>query len=223
MIPKTRKNPRQQSESTKSGMLRNGVLFMSSDSHKNENDDVEVSEKNSDEVGPAIEDQKSTNMFAPFSWNDDPYMKPPSPQVEDANLLFYDVLLILNLSLSISFWVVHRMSIDFIGSAVGEGSLMCILWIAAGLYNGAFLYSAVDGHYGSSSDKGGPRAAGFLGLQTFIGTVNLRICVALVMAILEHRKVGVTAAEQLVPLEIVFGLVLMSMWRALHSYSTPRT
>ena len=114
------------------------------------------------------------------------------------------------------------MNFDFIGSAVSEGSLVCILWIAAGLYNGAFLYSAVDGHYGSTDERGGPRAAGMLGLHTFMSAASMRVILALVMAVLEHRKVGVVAGEQLIPLEIAFGLLLMSMWRALHSSFVPR-
>jgi hypothetical protein len=114
------------------------------------------------------------------------------------------------------------MSFEFVGSAVSEGSLFCLLWIAAGLGNGAFLYSAVDGHYGSADERAGPKAAGLLGLYTFMSASNLRILVALATAVLEHRKVGQVAGEQLIPLEIVFGLVLMSMWRALHSTYTPR-
>lgn len=157
--------------------------------------------------------------FLPF--NGDEYKKPPPFQVEDANVLFFDVFLLLNLSLSISFWAVHRMSFDYIGSAVSEGSLLCLLWIAAGLFNGAFLYSAVDGHYGSTDERGGPKAAGLLGLHTFISASSLRIIVALAMAVLEHRKVGI-GGEQLIPLEIAFGLVLMSSWRTLHSSYTPR-
>lgn len=161
-------------------------------------------------------------FFQFFNQESDTYKKPPPLQVEDSSLLFYDVFLLLNLSLSISFWVVHRMSLDYIGIAVSEGSLLCILWILAGLGNGAFLNSAVDGHYGAMSEKGGPKAAGMLGLHTFISTANLRIVVALVMAVLEHRKVGDLAGEQLIPLEILFGLVLMSCWRALHSSFVPR-
>lgn len=40
----------------------------------------------------------------------------------DTSLLFYNVFLILNLSLSISFRAAHRMSFEYIGSAVSEGS-----------------------------------------------------------------------------------------------------
>jgi hypothetical protein len=148
--------------------------------------------------------------------------KMPPLIVEDNQLLLYDLVLILNLTVSISLWVVHRMSFDFIAPALSEGSLMCILWIIAGLYNGAFLYSAVDGHYASSDDRGGPKAAGMLGLHTFINAANLRVMVALASAVLEHRKVGIVPGEDLVPLEIAFGLVLLSMWRLLHSSFTPR-
>lgn len=150
------------------------------------------------------------------------YQKPPPLQVEDNSVLLYDVFLLVNLSASISFWVTHRMDFQYIGSAISEGSLLSILWIIAGLYHGAFLYSAVDGHYGSMDEKGGPKAAGLLGLQTFISTFNLRIVMALLTAVVEHRQVGAVVGEELIPLELIFGLVLMSCWRALHSSYTPR-
>lgn len=146
--------------------------------------------------------------------------KPPPIQIEDAPLLFYDIFLILNLSVSISFWVVHRMSFSDIVPAFSEGSLLSILWVIAGLWNGAFLYSAVDGHHDmtkDNQDKGGPASAAMLGLSTFVATANLRILVALATAFIEHRKVGVTNGEELIPLEIAFGLMLMSAWRMLHS------
>jgi len=148
--------------------------------------------------------------------------KIPPFLVEDTPLLFYDVLLILNLTASISFWVVHRMSFDYIGAAVGEGSLMCILWIICGLYNGAFLSSAVDGHYGSLDERGGPVAAGRLGFNTFINTSSLRVLLALVTAVTENRKVGLAPGEDLILMEISFGILLMSAWRFLHSSNTPR-
>ena len=154
------------------------------------------------------------------------YRKPPPIQIEDTSVLFYDIFLILNLTLSISFWVVHRLSFQDILPALSEGSLLCMLWVIAGLWNGAFLFSAVDGHYDTNSNepehegKGGPTSAALLGLSTFIGTANLRILFALGTAVLEHRKVGVANGEELIPLEIAFGLMLMSAWRMLHSSYT---
>ena len=147
----------------------------------------------------------------------------PPLQVDDINILYYDVFLLINLSASISFWVVHRMNFTYIASSLNEGALVSICWILAGLANGAFLYSAVDGHYTGyeNSDKGGPKAAGLLGLSTFIGTSSIRVLIALTCAICQHRPVGV-GGEELIPLEIVTGLVLMSLWRALHSAYTPR-
>ncbi len=196
-------------------------LYMSSEMKKETDESFSSENSNKKEVS---RDEniigwmdKMVEFFPP---ND--YAKPPPFQVEDTSVLFYDVFLILNLSVSISFWAVHRMDFDFIGSAVSEGSLFCLLWIAAGLYNGAFLYSAVDGHYGSADKRGGPKAAGLLGLHTFMSASSMRIVVALAMAVLEHRKVGLVAGEQLIPLEIAFGLLLMSMWRALHSSYVPR-
>lgn len=148
--------------------------------------------------------------------------KLPPLLVEDNQLLLYDIVLLLNLTASISFWVIHRLSFDYISAALSEGSLMCILWIICGLFNGAFLFSAVDGHYNPSDERAGPKAAGMLGLHTFINTASLRVVVALISAVLEHRKVGAVPGEDLVPLEIAFGLVLLSMWRLLHSCFTPR-
>jgi hypothetical protein len=153
---------------------------------------------------------------------DKAFKRLPPFQVEDLNVLFYDTFLIINLSVSISFWVVHRMDLAWIGTAFNEGCLMSLLWIAAGLYTGAFLNSAVDGHFGSSEERGGPRAAGLLACNTYINAVNLRLLFAFVVAVIQHRPVGSAAGEQLMPLEIGFGLMLMIFWRALHSSFVPR-
>ena len=67
----------------------------------------------------------------------------PPIQVDDTNLLYYDVFLLVNLSASISFWVAHRMQYTYIPMALNEGALLSISWIIAGLANGAFLYSAI--------------------------------------------------------------------------------
>jgi hypothetical protein len=196
---------------------------MSHSPNNEKNEDLSLTATGKDSESKWLKDMlEGSPLLGFFKRDGDEYKKPPPLQVEDTSLLFYDVFLIMNLSLSTSFWVVHRMSFEFVGSAVSEGSLFCLLWIAAGLGNGAFLYSAVDGHYGSTDERGGPKAAGLLGLYTFIGASNLRILVALATAVVEHRKVGSVAGEQLIPLEIIFGLVLMSMWRALHSSYTPR-
>uniref|UniRef100_A0A7S0B382 Uncharacterized protein n=1 Tax=Minutocellus polymorphus TaxID=265543 RepID=A0A7S0B382_9STRA len=148
----------------------------------------------------------------------------PPVQVDDTNLLIYDVFLLVNLSASISFWVVHRMNFLFLAESLNEGALLCICWIISGLANGAFLYSAVDGHWdpsGKDADKGGPKAAGLLGLSTFVGASSIRILIALAVAVADHRPVG-SGGEALIPLEILVGLILMSSWRALHSANTPR-
>jgi hypothetical protein len=128
----------------------------------------------------------------------------------------------VNLVVSISFWVTHRMDFSYLVPAISEGSLLSVLWMASGLYTGAFLYSAVDGHYATSDERAGPRAAGLLGFHTFLNTVNLRLVVALLMAVAQHRPVGSGLGEDLLPLEIGFGFVLMSCWRILHSSSVPR-
>jgi len=146
----------------------------------------------------------------------------PPPQVEDSSLLLYDVFLLINLTLSVSFWSAHRLSFEYIGSAFSEGCLLCIMWIGAGLYSGAFLLSAVDGHYGAIDERGGPKAAGRLGFHTFLNTVNFRLVFALASAVLDHRPVGSAPGEELLLLESLFGFLLMPSWRALHSSYTLR-
>jgi len=173
----------------------------------------------------------------------------PPLQVDDTNLLLYDVALFLNLVVSISFWVVHRMQVDFVALAFNEGSLLSICWIIAGLWHGAFLDSAIDGHQrpqyfvgeddsaseSSQSEKdntpfwemptlstGGPTAAGLLAVNTFINTISLRLIMALVVAVAEHRAVFDDPLEQLIPYEVGFGLILMSAWRSIHSAFVPR-
>lgn len=167
----------------------------------------------------------SSSLSMPVSFD-----KPPPMQIDDFSLLFYDIFLLLNLSVSVSFWVVHRLSLLDILPAFSEGSLLCILWIISGLWNGAFLYSAVDGHYdpreqgnGEDEGKGGPTYAALLGLSTFVTTANLRVIIALVTAMVEHRRVGAHHGEDLIPLEIACGLILMASWRMLHSSFTPRS
>ena len=150
------------------------------------------------------------------------WKKLPPFNVEDTSLLYYDVFLIVNLALSISFWVTHRLELAFLPAALSEGSLMSLLWICTGLVNGAFLDSAKDGHFGSSDERGGPKAAGLLGFSTFLNAINLRLVVALVMAFTEHRPIGSTPAEEIMTLEIGFGLILMSCFRFVYSSMIPR-
>mmetsp|Transcript_1439 Transcript_1439/g.3200 ORF Transcript_1439/g.3200 Transcript_1439/m.3200 type:complete len:292 (-) Transcript_1439:135-1010(-) len=151
------------------------------------------------------------------------YQKPPPIQVDDFSLLYYDIFLLLNLSVSISVWVVHRMQpLQTMGVAFNEGCLLSLCWLAAGLYTGAFLDSAVDGHYGSADPRGGPPAAAKLAVHTFINAMNVRLLVALCCAIAQHRPVGSIGGEALLPLELGLGLVLMPAWRMLHSSYLPR-
>lgn len=150
------------------------------------------------------------------------YRKPPPINIEDMNLLLYDLFLIVTVSVSSSFWVVHRMDASFLGGAFNEGCLMSIMWIISGLFNGAFLWGAVDGHFGSSDPRGGPKAAGLLGFHTYIGAVNLRLLFALIVAMIQHRSVGSVGGELLIPLEIGAGIAIISSWRFLHSLYVPR-
>lgn len=151
----------------------------------------------------------------------------PPLDVDDPQLLLYDVFLLMTLATSISFLVVHRLDFQYVASGLHEGALLSVCWIVAGLGNGAFLRSAVDGHYDPARDlaeyaaKGGPRAAGLLALSTFVTTMSLRVATALALAVPGGRPVG-TGGEELIPLEILFGLVMMSAWRFWHSVYTPR-
>jgi len=147
-----------------------------------------------------------------------PERKRPPLQVDDFSLVLYDVFLILNLTVSISFWVVHRMELDWIAGAVSEGCLLSLCWMVAGLGKGAFLFSAVDGHQPS----GGPMEAAKLATVTFLDTVNVRLLVALLWAVLQHRAVGIGPGESLLPLELGLGWMLMPLWRLLHSSYIPR-
>ena len=143
-------------------------------------------------------------------------------QVDDFEVLLFDILLLLNLVVSISFWVVHRMELDWIALALSEGCLLSLCWLGAGLSTGAFLYSAVDGHYRSGDDRGGPVAAAKLAFHTYVNAINIRLVVALVVAVSQHRPVGSVGGESLLPLELGLGLVLMPLWRMLHSSYLPR-
>lgn len=171
---------------------------------------------------PANEDPPSLfwdKLGAMFTWNGPPI------KIDDTNLLLYDAILLTNLSVSISFFVAHRLNYFYVPSSLNEGALLSLCWIISGLANGSFLYSAVDGHYdprdADYADKGGPKAAGLLAVSTFVTTCSLRIAFALLLAVAEHRPVG-SGGEELIPLEIPFGLVLMSAWRTLHAEHTIR-
>ena len=150
----------------------------------------------------------------------------PPLDVDDPQLLLYDVFLLVNLSVSISVYVVHRLNFYYLAPGLHEGALLSLCWIVAGLGNGIFLHSAVDGHYSPSdadyAEKGGPRAAGLLAVSTFVTTASLRIVVALALAVPQGRPVGTGLGEDIIPLEILFGLVVMSAWRFAHSLYTPR-
>ena len=83
----------------------------------------------------------------------------------------------------------------------------------------------MDGHFPLDDEqgRGGPMAAGALAFNTFINAINLRLVAALVGAWIQHRKVGEgSPMEELIPLEIGCGLVLMTLWRVVHSQVTPR-
>lgn len=158
-----------------------------------------------------------------FRGLEDGRKKPPPVQVDDPDVLLYDIFLIVNLSLSISFWVTHRLDFGSIPYAFSEGCLFSILWIASGLYHGSFLSSAVDGHYPPTDERSGPKSAAALAFNSYVSTVNLRLVAALVGAWIQHRAIEFSSPmEDLIPLEIGCGLVLLPMWRALHSQITPR-
>lgn len=149
----------------------------------------------------------------------------PPPEVEDFSVLLYDVLLLLNLTISVSFWVTHRYSFAYLGAALSEGCGLSVCWIVAGLLSGSFLYSAAHGHKGVITEDTTTTdvAVGALALNTFVNAVNLRLMFALVLAVVQHRPVGSGVGEDLLGLELGFGLVLMPVWRLLHGrYVTGR-
>ena len=155
--------------------------------------------------------------------------RPPPPLVvQDLDLVLFDIVLLVNLVVSIDVWVVHRRLQFFGGSntiatAVSEGCLLSCCWLAAGVWTGAFLYSAVDGHLSSSSDHAGPPAAARLAVQTFVNAINLRLIIALVTAVVQHRPaLDMQTGEALLPASLGLGLVLTPTWRWLHSNYTPR-
>lgn len=207
-------------------------LFLSSRSNEIREDEERALEDNKQQQPYSSGDKERNaskpdflqSMMESIQEYDRAWRRRPPIKVEDMNVLLYDIFLLVNLSVSISFWVVHRMDVDFIGSAFNEGCLMSLLWMAAGLFSGAFLYSAVDGHFTgpSAGEKGGPQAAGMLAFQTFVNAVNLRLLFALAVAVLQHRPVGSAVGEQIMPMEIGFGLLMMSTWRILHSSFVPR-
>eukprot|EP00980_Cylindrotheca_fusiformis_P009140 scaffold1992_cov113-Cylindrotheca_fusiformis.AAC.5 len=190
------------------------------------NDDIEDGSEDWKESSPHKESDSFSNDFLdgfPLGmFRREKYNKLPPLQVEDFNLLFYDIFLIVNLSLSISFWVTHRLSFAYLPAALNEGCIFSAFWILSGLYHGSFLMSAVDGHYGSTDERAGPKAAAALSLNTFFSAINMRLLFALGSAIVHHRQVGTSPVEELLPLEIGCGIVLMTFWRTLHSYVTPR-
>lgn len=203
-------------------------LFQSSEVKSDEerkNDKTEVGDKQ--QYNEPVDSQKSTSSLkrlSDFLQNELRVTgKRPPIQVEDFDVLFYDVFLIVNLATSICFWTVHRMDFNYIGAAFNEGCLFSLVWIAGGLYTGAFLNSAVDGHWGSAdTERGGPKGAGLLAAHTFVNAVNLRLLFALIIAAIEHRPVGSALGEQIMPLEIGFGFIMMVAWRAVHSSFVPR-
>lgn len=62
----------------------------------------------------------------------DAFKKLPPLRLEDMDLLFYDIFLIVNLSLSISFWVIHRVDFSYLPSALNEGCIFSVFWILSG-------------------------------------------------------------------------------------------
>lgn len=193
------------------------------------------------------------------------YSKLPPFDIEDWDVLFYDIFLIINLVISISYYVIYRYNVNYIPIAFNEGCIMSFCWIIAGLFNGSFLYSAIDGHAttttngritkrqsstktaNSDSNKnsttvsnnikdidkiqqepkettttGGPMGAGILAFHTFINTMNLRLIIAFVDAVIHHRMVLISDNEVLIPLEFSYGILLMILWRSLHSSYVPR-
>lgn len=217
------------------------ALFMTSEIRNQDDDEHDESNDNDDDNDDDAVDDRRRKRPDVESWPSrikkalrTEYERPRPPvRVDDFSLVLYDVLLLLNLTVSISFWVVHRMQFQYVPDAVSEGCLLSLCWLTAGLWGGtgAFLESAVDGHRGGGGGGGGPVGALQLAAQTFVNTINIRLVVAFVVAVSQHRPVLVDdyyhyhhqhASEALVPLELGLGLILMPAWRWLHSNYAPR-
>jgi len=149
-------------------------------------------------------------------------LSPPPFIVEDTQILFYDITLLVNLCVCISTLVIHRNASPMLHIIDGfsEGSLLSLIWLVSGLWNGAFLYSAADGHYPPSAEES-PKRAGLLAFNTFVTTMNIRILLVLIDKFVLH-KAATNGAMNMILLELVFGLGLMSFWRMLRSYIIPR-
>jgi hypothetical protein len=199
---------------------RNLCCFQSLSMYSNVDDDKDIKDKRKE--SKSNDENFLAKLLQSVQKQDELLKNSPPFNVEDTSLLFYDVFLIVNLALSISFWVTHRLELAMLPAAFSEGSLMSLLWIGAGLYNGAFLCSAKDGHYDSADERGGPKAAGLLAFLTFLNAINLRLVVAFGMAFIQHRPIGSIPEEQIMPLEMGFGLLLMSVFRFVHSSAVPR-
>ena len=163
-----------------------------------------------------------------------------SNRVGDVQLLLLDVVLLLNLALSASFWVVYRLDVmKTLTVALNEGCLLAVCWIVAGIYHDSFSFGV--GESKETLDK--ERTAGLLGLRTFATASYIRLGIAL-LGLLFHQNLawlpfGDTSgfdgaavellgggddakAWKLISLELSVGVVLMSIWRVLHSQFVQR-
>jgi hypothetical protein len=190
---------------------------------------------------PVSDTEDSSQVFSPINLRaflgsiaSRPWSLPPF-RVDDINLLYYDVFLLINLVVSISLYVTHRLDVSYLGIAFSEGCLLSIAWVCSGLLStGAFLKSAIDGQTYEAKSKGSDssnsseethfqNSPGLVACSTFVNAMNLRLILALGSAAWEHVPVGSQALDSMLPLEMAFGLVLMTVWRTIYAFVVQQT
>jgi len=101
----------------------------------------------------------------------------PADRIQDVQLLLFDVFLLLNLTLSASFWVVYRLDVaKTMTVALNEGCIFVICWIISGVLNDAFSIKVSS--LRDSDEKVSPE------LKTAINTFMLASVLRLGLALL---------------------------------------
>jgi len=101
----------------------------------------------------------------------------PTDRIQDVQLLLFDVFLLLNLTLSASFWVVYRLDVaKTMTVALNEGCIFVICWIISGVLNDAFRIKVSS--LRDSDEKVSPE------LKTAINTFMLASVLRLGLALL---------------------------------------
>jgi hypothetical protein len=171
------------------------------------------------------------------------FLPNPADRIQDVQLLLFDVFLILNLTLSASFWVVYRLDVaKTMTVALNEGCVFAFCWIVAGVFNDAFRSeeSSIDVSTASLPRKGDEGLTQNPYLTTAINTFLTASVLRLVLALfalaassasseaatlfdaspkLTSSFLGVhdSQSAKLIPLEFGLGAILMTTWRMIHA------